>query len=90
MSQYKAAVPGDNLVKPEILDYFESFYAISDTPDAHEKYSEQFTKNAKLIMASNEANGREGTFIQSETRDDSHSGAFRICCLRPFWSTGLY
>lgn len=60
MSQYAAAVPQNAVVRPEIKRYFESFYAISDTPDAHEKYSQQFTKNAKLIMASNEANGRDG------------------------------
>lgn len=60
MRQYQAEISG-NLVKPEIQKYFESFYEISDTPDAHQKYSEQFTKNAKLIMASNEANGRDGT-----------------------------
>ena len=60
MSQYAAAVPQNAVVRPEIKHYFESFYAISDTPDAHEKYSQQFTKNAKLIMASNEANGRDG------------------------------
>ncbi|TKA23839.1 hypothetical protein B0A50_06974 [Salinomyces thailandicus] len=58
MRQYQAEISG-NLVKPEIQKYFESFYEISDTPDAHQKYSEQFTKNAKLIMASNEANGRD-------------------------------
>ncbi|WPG98398.1 Hypothetical protein R9X50_00118800 [Acrodontium crateriforme] len=59
MSQYKAQANG--AIKPAIQQFFESFYAISDTPDDHEKYSQQFTKNAKLIIASNEANGREGT-----------------------------
>jgi len=66
MSQYKSAVPDDSSVKPEIRNYYESFYTISDTPDAHEKYSEQFTKDAKLIMASNEVNGRDGGFAKSE------------------------
>jgi len=61
MSQYRADVPASNLVKPEIRDYYEHFYAVSDTPDAHQKYAELYTKNAKLIMASNEANGRDGT-----------------------------
>ncbi|KAK4541744.1 hypothetical protein LTR36_007453 [Oleoguttula mirabilis] len=59
MSQYQASVPGDDLVKPEIRTYFERFYETSDTPDAHEKYAQSFTKDAKLIMASNEANGRD-------------------------------
>ncbi|KAK5136375.1 hypothetical protein LTR08_003501 [Meristemomyces frigidus] len=56
MSQYQASAPG---VKPDICEYFERFYKTSDTPDAHEKYSESFTKDAKLIMASNEVNGRD-------------------------------
>jgi hypothetical protein len=60
MSKYVASVPDDGSVKPEILKFFESFYQISDTPDAHEKYAAQFTKNAKFVMASNEANGSEG------------------------------
>lgn len=59
MGQYQAEVAGD-LVKPEIQKFFDSFYQISDTPDVHQKYSEQFTKDAKLIMASNEANSRAG------------------------------
>lgn len=46
---------------PAYAKFFESFYRISDTPDAHEKYSEQFTKDATLIMGSKEANGRKGT-----------------------------
>lgn len=60
MGQYEASVPSGDIVKPEIQKYFETFYQVSDTPDAHEKYSEQFTKDAKLIIASNEASGREG------------------------------
>ena len=60
MSQYQAQVPNGDLVKPEIHKYFESFYTISDTPDIHQQYSEQFTQNAKLIMASKEAQGRDG------------------------------
>ncbi|KAK5125481.1 hypothetical protein LTR85_000591 [Meristemomyces frigidus] len=59
MSQYRASVPGDDLVKPEIRSYFEQFYETSDTPDAHDKYAASFTKKAKLVMASNEANGRD-------------------------------
>ncbi|KAF2764717.1 hypothetical protein EJ03DRAFT_331615 [Teratosphaeria nubilosa] len=59
MSQYVAEVPFDGSVKPEIRSYYERFYQISDTPDAHQQYAEQFTKNAKLIMVSNEANGRD-------------------------------
>ncbi|KAJ4993638.1 fungal specific transcription factor [Stagonosporopsis vannaccii] len=39
--------------------FFEEFYATSDTPDAHEKYIENFTKDATLIMASKKANGSD-------------------------------
>jgi len=39
--------------------YYEQFYQISDTPDAHEKYVQQFTDNATLIMASKEAKGSD-------------------------------
>lgn len=60
MSQYKASVPGDSLVKPEISKFFEAFYQISDTADAHEQYADQFTKDAKLIMGSKETSGRDG------------------------------
>lgn len=59
MSQYQSSFP-DVPVKSEVKSFFEEFYKISDTPDAHEKYAEQFTNNAKLIMASNEVNGRPG------------------------------
>ncbi|KAF2738696.1 hypothetical protein EJ04DRAFT_541124 [Polyplosphaeria fusca] len=39
--------------------FFEDFYAISDTPDAHERYTEFFTKDATLIMASKQVKGRD-------------------------------
>lgn len=40
--------------------FFEEFYATSDTPDAHEKYIENFTKDATLIMASKKVKGSDG------------------------------
>ncbi|KAF2486575.1 hypothetical protein BDY17DRAFT_291722 [Neohortaea acidophila] len=58
MSQYTASVPPDGQVRPEIVEYFERFYAVSDTPDAHDKYAQLFTKDAKLIMGPAESNGR--------------------------------
>lgn len=42
-------------------EFFEDFYATSDTPDAHEKYIENFTKDAVLIMASKKATGSDGS-----------------------------
>jgi hypothetical protein len=41
--------------------FFEEFYATSDTPDAHEKYIENFTKDAVLVMASKKATGSDGS-----------------------------
>ena len=41
--------------------FFEDFYATSDTPDAHEKYIENFTKDAVLVMASKKATGLDGS-----------------------------
>jgi hypothetical protein len=65
MSQYTASVPSDGQVKPEIRSFFEEFYKVSDTPDALEKYADQFTKGGKLIMGPNEVNGRDGTWPTS-------------------------
>lgn len=59
MSQYSASVPADGTVKPEIRSFFENFYAISDTPDGHEQYADQFTNDGVLIMASNKVQGRD-------------------------------
>ena len=66
MGQYTAEVASDELVKPEITKYFETFYATSDTPDGHDKYAASFTKDAKLIMASNAVQGRDGMSEQAE------------------------
>ncbi|SMQ45661.1 unnamed protein product [Zymoseptoria tritici ST99CH_1A5] len=60
MSQYSASVPNDGQVKPAIHAFFERFYKISDTPDGHEDYANQFTSDGKLIMGLNEVNGRDG------------------------------
>ena len=60
MEQYNATVPSDGSLKPGIQSFFESFYAVSDTPDAHQQYADFFTSDAKLIMASKETTGRDG------------------------------
>jgi hypothetical protein len=41
-------------------DFFEEFYSISDTPDAHDKYVELFTKDAIVVMASKRVQGSDG------------------------------
>ena len=60
MAQYKASVPEDGSLKSGIASFFEAFYAISDTADAHEKYADHFTSDATLIMAAKETSGRQG------------------------------
>jgi hypothetical protein len=55
-SEYPAEVDFDAAYKK----FFEEFYEISDTPDAHDKYAEQFTEDATLIMASKKAKGLDG------------------------------
>ena len=44
----------------EYKEFFSNFYKISDTPDAHDLYSQQFTSDATLIMASKKAEGTSG------------------------------
>lgn len=61
MAQYEASVPEDGSLKAGIASFFEAFYAISDTADAHEQYADYFTSDAKLIMASKETSGRQGS-----------------------------
>lgn len=63
MAQYKASVPQDKSLNPGIASFFESFYAVSDTAEAHTQYADHFTSDAKLIMASKETSGREGRLI---------------------------
>lgn len=60
MSQYKASVPENGTVKTDIIRFFENFYKLSDTPDAHDEYRQQFTKDATLIMGPNESKGGDG------------------------------
>jgi hypothetical protein len=57
ISEYPSSIPFDAAYKK----FFEDFYAISDTPDAHERYVDSFTKDATLIMASKQGKGSEGT-----------------------------
>jgi hypothetical protein len=59
MSPYTSAYPAIEF-DPAYRKFFEDFYAVSDTPDAHDKYISNFTKDATLIMASKKAVGSEG------------------------------
>ncbi|KAB8343187.1 hypothetical protein FH972_022777 [Carpinus fangiana] len=57
---YASDYPQGIQVDPEFKAFFEDFYKISDTPEAHEKYSQQFTSDATLVMASKTVKGTEG------------------------------
>lgn len=57
--QYASEYPPLDL-DPDFKKFFEEFYKASDTPDAHEKYTTFFTKDATLIMASRKVQGIDG------------------------------
>lgn len=63
MAQYKSSYPSISEVPPSLRQFFETFYNISDTPEAHEKYVDFFTKDAVLIMASVKVEGSDGRFL---------------------------
>ena len=48
-------------IDPSIPQFFEKFYRISDTPDAHSEYVDSFTDDATMIMASKKGVGKEGS-----------------------------
>ncbi|KAB2571806.1 putative fungal specific transcription protein [Lasiodiplodia theobromae] len=53
-SEYPAGIDFD----PAYKQFFEDFYAASDIPGQHEKYADNFTDDATLIMASKTVKGR--------------------------------
>jgi hypothetical protein len=59
MSEYSSSYPDISFAAP-FREFFENFYKTSDTPDAHDQYTEFFTQDATLIMASRKAQGRTG------------------------------
>lgn len=60
-SEYPAGIDFD----PAYKQFFEDFYAASDKPGEHEKYADNFTDDATLIMASKTVKGRAGTWTSS-------------------------
>jgi len=66
-SQYTSDYPSSTEIYPAYKTFFEEFYQISDTPDAHEKYADQFTPNATLIMASKRVQGTQGRHVLLQT-----------------------
>lgn len=65
MPPYVADVPDGIQFDPEFRKFFEKFYAISDTPCAHEEYAGQFTPDATVIMASKRVRGTVGMLKQA-------------------------
>ena len=60
MDQYQSSYPTDPQVPSSLRQFFETFYRISDTPEAHDKYVGCFTKDAVIIMASAKVEGSDG------------------------------
>jgi hypothetical protein len=60
MSSYVSQYPPVVEFDPAYKEFFENFYATSDTAEAHEEYAQYFTKDATLVMASKTVVGREG------------------------------
>ncbi|KAL2755431.1 hypothetical protein ACRALDRAFT_1076934 [Sodiomyces alcalophilus JCM 7366] len=55
---YKSEAPVDLAVNPGILSFFEDFYRVSDTPNDHQAYADNFTDDATFILASKVSRGR--------------------------------
>jgi hypothetical protein len=76
MSSYASEYPPRVEFDAAYKKFFEEFYETSDTPEAHEKYVEQFTQDATLIMASKKAKGSEGNTPSHQVR----SHYLRLIC----------
>ncbi|CAF9940339.1 MAG: hypothetical protein ALECFALPRED_008524 [Alectoria fallacina] len=60
MDQYKSSYLSTPEVPSSLRQFFETFYKISDTPEAHDKYVDCFTKDAVIIMARGNVEGCDG------------------------------
>ena len=59
-SQYTAETPTGDLVPKSIVNFFERFFKISDSPEQHEEYAGCFTEEGVMVHASSRIEGREG------------------------------
>ncbi|KAF5024567.1 hypothetical protein F66182_3330 [Fusarium sp. NRRL 66182] len=50
-------VQSDQSVQPDIIDFLQSFYHVSDTPGETTKYVDMFTQDANFVLASKKASG---------------------------------
>jgi len=69
---YESAYPSGLPIDDGIKAYFEEFYKTSDTPDAHEKYANSFTKDATLIMGVKVGKGYDGMSSSSPAKPFHH------------------
>lgn len=60
MSFLNAELPLDCAVIVGTVRFFDKFYKISDTPEAHEDYCRMFAPDATFILASKTSTGRDG------------------------------
>jgi hypothetical protein len=62
---YASEYPSSLAIDPQIVQFFEQFYKTTDinTPEAHEQYVNNFTKDAVFIMASKTVRGHAGSFL---------------------------
>jgi len=59
---YKSEYPAGVEIHAGIKTFFEEFYKLSDTPEAHEQYANSFTKDATVVMGIKKVVGRPGDF----------------------------
>lgn len=57
--QYESEYPPNLAFDKDFKDFISAFYLISDTPSAHEEYTQQFSPTATLTMASKKVSGHE-------------------------------
>ena len=59
-NHYTSDYPTDTTVDPQVVDFFQKFYMVTDIPDAHEEYAREFTDDATFIVASRVSQGHSG------------------------------
>jgi hypothetical protein len=65
---YIAQYPNDLSDPIGARGFFEKFYRLSDTPDAHEEYTQTFSPEATFILASKECRGRDGRLLTATVK----------------------
>lgn len=59
MSTYVGQVPSDVKLDPRIVPFYENFYRVSDSPEAHDEYVDAMTSDGLLIMGTKKATGKD-------------------------------